>query len=194
MLPDAHIAFKELEACRICGAFTAGMLSCCRPCAWLDTCGPVYQFCSTTSKMKSVWRFAWMQVHCVVLQLPAKLCVARAAARVDHEGGVKPEQAAAVVGRMLAQLQPPSVSEGFSSIMVRRDCCISAVFQHASGHSLCSPVGAANQGYSKVLGLRVEDLHSREEGPRTAGMRPPGMTLIVSKLVSKHSLDAHHHL
>ena len=60
-----------------------------------------------------------LQAHCVVLQLPQRLCVSRAAARVGHEGGVKPEQAQAVVGRMTAQMRPPSPSEGVSSIMVR---------------------------------------------------------------------------
>lgn len=54
-----------------------------------------------------------------MLQLPQKLCVSRAAARVGHEGGVKPEQAQAVVGRMMAQMRAPSASEGLDSIMVR---------------------------------------------------------------------------
>ncbi|KAK9839930.1 hypothetical protein WJX74_000595 [Apatococcus lobatus] len=58
-----------------------------------------------------------LQAHCVVLQLPHRLCVSRAAARVGHEGGVTPEQAQAVVGRMTAQMRPPSTSEGIASIM-----------------------------------------------------------------------------
>ncbi len=58
------------------------------------------------------------QAHCVVLQLPLKLCTARATARRNHEGGVEPDQAKAVVGRMASQLKWPSASEGVSSIMV----------------------------------------------------------------------------
>lgn len=60
-----------------------------------------------------------LQAHCVVLQLPQQLCVSRAAGRVGHEGGVKPDQAQAVVGRMMAQMRAPSASEGLASIMVR---------------------------------------------------------------------------
>lgn len=61
------------------------------------------------------------QAHAVVLGLPAKLCASRAAARVDHEGGVQGPTAPRVVQMMHSQLTkagPPSKAEGLASIMV----------------------------------------------------------------------------
>ncbi len=43
---------------------------------------------------------AGMQAHAVVLGLPAKVCAGRAAARVDHEGGVQGPSAPRVVHMM----------------------------------------------------------------------------------------------
>lgn len=61
------------------------------------------------------------QAHAVVLGLPAKVCASRAAARVDHEGGVQGPTAPRVVQMMHSQLTkagPPSKAEGLASIMV----------------------------------------------------------------------------
>ncbi len=62
-----------------------------------------------------------MQAHAVVLGLPAKVCAGRAAARVDHEGGVQGPSAPRVVHMMHSQLTkagPPTKAEGLTSIMV----------------------------------------------------------------------------
>ena len=47
---------------------------------------------------------AGCRCHCVVLALPPKLCAARAAARVDHEGGVQGKGAPRVVNMMQSQM------------------------------------------------------------------------------------------
>ena len=63
-----------------------------------------------------------MQVHAVVLGLPAKLCAGRAANRVGHEGGVEGAAAPRVVHmmhRLFVKAGPPTTTEGFASIMVR---------------------------------------------------------------------------
>ncbi|KAL0029264.1 hypothetical protein WJX79_006184 [Trebouxia sp. C0005] len=63
------------------------------------------------------------EAHAVVLGLPAKVCAGRAAARVDHEGGVQGPSAPRVVHMMHSQLikaGPPTKAEGLSSIMVCR--------------------------------------------------------------------------
>ena len=72
---------------------------------------------SVSSKVKC----AGMQAHAVVLGLPAKVCAGRAAARVDHEGGVQGPSAPRVVHMMHSQLikaGPPTKAEGLTSIMV----------------------------------------------------------------------------
>lgn len=64
-----------------------------------------------------------MQVHVVVLALPAKVSAARAAARVQHEGGVQGPSAFRVSQMMHSQISkagPPTKAEGLASIMV---CC-----------------------------------------------------------------------
>ena len=63
-----------------------------------------------------------MQAHAVVLQLPAAVCAARAAQRVDHEGGLEGPSAKSVVYRMASQITsaglPNATTEGLSSVMV----------------------------------------------------------------------------
>ena len=57
-----------------------------------------------------------------MLSLPAALCADRAAARVDHEGGLDGPSAKSVVHRMCNQLAKaglPQISEGLASVMVR---------------------------------------------------------------------------
>ncbi len=63
----------------------------------------------------------------MVLQLPAALCAARAAARVDHEGGLGGPGAKQTVHRMAAMIAraglPSAASEGLASVMVGRASC-----------------------------------------------------------------------
>lgn len=63
------------------------------------------------------------EAHAVVLGLPAKVCAGRAAARVDHEGGVQGPSAPRIVHMRHSQLVkagPPTKAEGLTSIMVCR--------------------------------------------------------------------------
>jgi hypothetical protein len=56
-------------------------------------------------------------IHCVYLNLPSKECGARAAGRGSHEGGVFGPKAYGTVNMMKNQLKPPSLSEGFASVL-----------------------------------------------------------------------------
>ncbi|CAM8949144.1 unnamed protein product [Rhodiola kirilowii] len=57
-----------------------------------------------------------VEVHAVVLDLPAKLCIARSVKRTGHEGNLQGGKAAAVVNRMLQKKELPKLSEGFHRI------------------------------------------------------------------------------
>jgi len=57
-----------------------------------------------------------IDVHAVVLDLPAKLCISRSVKRTGHEGNLQGGKAAAVVNRMLQHKELPKLSEGFSRI------------------------------------------------------------------------------
>ncbi|PSS32699.1 Transcription factor bHLH140 like [Actinidia chinensis var. chinensis] len=57
-----------------------------------------------------------IDVHAVVFDLPAKLCISRSVKRVGHEGNLQGGKAAAVVNRMLQKKELPKLSEGFSRI------------------------------------------------------------------------------
>ncbi|KAK9668510.1 hypothetical protein RND81_13G065600 [Saponaria officinalis] len=59
-----------------------------------------------------------IDVHAVVLDLPAKLCISRSVKRIDHEGNLQGGKAAAVVNRMLQKKELPKLSEGFSRITI----------------------------------------------------------------------------
>ncbi|KAK6943166.1 hypothetical protein RJ641_028543 [Dillenia turbinata] len=56
------------------------------------------------------------EVHAVVLDLPAKLCVARSVKRTGHEGNLQGGKAAAVVNKMLQNKDLPKLYEGYSRI------------------------------------------------------------------------------
>ncbi|OWM81694.1 hypothetical protein CDL15_Pgr007732 [Punica granatum] len=58
-----------------------------------------------------------VDVHAVVLDLPAQLCISRSVKRTGHEGNLQGGKAAAVVNRMLQKKELPKLSEGFSRIM-----------------------------------------------------------------------------
>ncbi|XP_073525788.1 uncharacterized protein [Phyllobates terribilis] len=55
-------------------------------------------------------------LHAVVLDLPAKLCISRCVKRTDHEGKLQGGKAAAVVNRMLQKKELPKLSEGYCRI------------------------------------------------------------------------------
>ncbi|XP_042487098.1 transcription factor bHLH140 isoform X2 [Macadamia integrifolia] len=57
-----------------------------------------------------------VDVHAVVLDLPAKLCISRSVARSGHEGKLQGGKAAAVVNRMLQKKEFTKLCEGFSRI------------------------------------------------------------------------------
>lgn len=57
-----------------------------------------------------------IDVHAVVLDLPAKLCISRSVKRTGHEGNLQGGKAAAVVNRMLQKKEMPKLSEGFNRI------------------------------------------------------------------------------
>uniref|UniRef100_A0A5B7BT05 Transcription factor bHLH140 n=1 Tax=Davidia involucrata TaxID=16924 RepID=A0A5B7BT05_DAVIN len=57
-----------------------------------------------------------VDLHAVVLDLPAKLCISRSVKRTGHEGKLQGGKAAAVVNRMLQKKELPKLSEGFSRI------------------------------------------------------------------------------
>ncbi|XP_057742935.1 transcription factor bHLH140 isoform X1 [Arachis stenosperma] len=57
-----------------------------------------------------------IDVHAVVLDLPAKLCISRSVKRTGHEGNLQGGKAAAVVNRMLQKKELPKLSEGYSRI------------------------------------------------------------------------------
>lgn len=59
-----------------------------------------------------------VDVHAVVLDLPAKLCISRSVKRTGHEGNLQGGKAAAVVNRMLQKKELPKLSEGFSRITI----------------------------------------------------------------------------
>ncbi|XP_021769673.1 transcription factor bHLH140-like isoform X1 [Chenopodium quinoa] len=59
-----------------------------------------------------------VDVHAVVLDLPAKLCISRFVKRTGHEGNLQGGRAAAVVNRMLQKKELPQLSEGFSRITI----------------------------------------------------------------------------
>lgn len=59
-----------------------------------------------------------IEVHAVVLDLPAKTCISRSIKRTGHEGHLQGGKAAQVVNRMLQKKELPKLSEGFSRITV----------------------------------------------------------------------------
>lgn len=60
---------------------------------------------------------AQVDVHAVVLDLPARVCISRSVKRTGHEGNLQGGKAAVVVNRMLQKRILPKLNEGFSRIM-----------------------------------------------------------------------------
>nr|GEU49869.1 transcription factor bHLH140 [Tanacetum cinerariifolium] len=59
-----------------------------------------------------------VDIHAVVLDLPAKLCISRSVKRTGHEGNLQGGKAAAVVNRMMQKKELPKLNEGFSRITI----------------------------------------------------------------------------
>lgn len=57
-----------------------------------------------------------VDIHAVVLDLPARLCISRSVKRTGHEGNLQGGRAAAVVNKMLQKKELPKLVEGFSRI------------------------------------------------------------------------------
>ncbi|XP_023760223.1 transcription factor bHLH140 [Lactuca sativa] len=57
-----------------------------------------------------------VDIHAIVLDLPAKLCISRCVNRTGHEGNLQGGRAAAVVNRMLQKKESPKINEGFTRI------------------------------------------------------------------------------
>ncbi|XWS67266.1 hypothetical protein CRYUN_Cryun05aG0272700 [Craigia yunnanensis] len=85
-----------------------------------------------------------VEVHAVVLDLPAKLCVSRIVKRTGHEGNLEGGKAAAVVNRMLKNKELPKLSEGFSRITF----CLNETDVEAAlnNYNALSPLGTLPHG------------------------------------------------
>ncbi|KAL6142302.1 hypothetical protein ACLB2K_060585 [Fragaria x ananassa] len=57
-----------------------------------------------------------VDVHAVMLDLPAKVCISRSVKRTGHEGNLQGGKAAAVVNRMLQKKEFPKLNEGYGRI------------------------------------------------------------------------------
>ncbi|KAJ8898942.1 hypothetical protein K2173_008440 [Erythroxylum novogranatense] len=62
-----------------------------------------------------------VEVHGVVLDFPANVCISRSVKRTGHEGNLQGGKAAAVVNRMMQKKELPKLSEGFSRIVFCHD-------------------------------------------------------------------------
>ncbi|XP_059668025.1 transcription factor bHLH140 isoform X2 [Cornus florida] len=100
-----------------------------------------------------------VDVHAVVLDLPAKLCISRSVKRTGHEGNLQGGKAAAVVNRMLQKKELPKLSEGFSRITFCQN--VSDVQVAISTYSALGPLdtlpsgsfGQKNQNAKIQLGI-----------------------------------------
>lgn len=85
-----------------------------------------------------------VDVHAVVLDLPAQLCISRSVKRTGHEGNLQGGKAAAVVNRMLQKKELPKLSEGFSRITY---CCTDNEVRNAlTTYSDLGPSGSLPHG------------------------------------------------
>ncbi|TQD94260.1 hypothetical protein C1H46_020074 [Malus baccata] len=97
-----------------------------------------------------------VDVHAVVLDLPAKLCISRSVKRTGHEGNLQGGRAAVVVNRMLQKKELPKLSEGFARIT----CCQSEsdVQSAVDAYSGLGPLDTLPSGYfgQKNTGAKVQ--------------------------------------
>ena len=101
-------------------------------------------------------------VHCLVFDLPRKVCADRAAQRSDHEGGVQDKRAYGVVGKLAKQMQacgpPNEAKEGLDSVLICRndeeiDAAVEMWTQYSCSH--CSGHGGnenQDEGHDKDRG------------------------------------------
>ncbi|KAF6170376.1 hypothetical protein GIB67_014306 [Kingdonia uniflora] len=81
-------------------------------CVFIDRCNLEREQRSEFVKLEGLK----VDVHAVVLDLPARICISRSVKRTGHEGNLQGGKAAAVVNRMLLKKELPKLSEGFSRI------------------------------------------------------------------------------
>ncbi|KAJ3699529.1 hypothetical protein LUZ61_003234 [Rhynchospora tenuis] len=55
-------------------------------------------------------------IHAIMLDLPAKVCISRCVNRTGHEGNLQGGRAAIIVNKMLQNKEAPNLNEGFSRI------------------------------------------------------------------------------
>ena len=92
------------------------------------------------------------EFHAVVFNLPARLCISRSVKRSGHEGNLQGGRAAAVVNKMLKNLELPEVNEGFSRITYcQNDADVSDL---VNTYSPLSPVDSLPHG---CFGMKSPD-------------------------------------
>ncbi|KAL8114870.1 hypothetical protein AgCh_021638 [Apium graveolens] len=111
-------------------------------------------------------------VHAVVLDLPAKLCISRCAKRTGHEGNLQGGKAAMVVNRMLQKKELPKLIEGFSRIThcqneTEVQAAVSTYGSLGLLDSLPSGVFGQKNSESKVQ-LGIMKFLKKVDGPRNA--------------------------
>ena len=88
-------------------------------------------------------RLAGAPIHCLVLDLPVRVCGARAAGRRDHEGGLSGGRAYGVVGmthKELREAGPPRLAEGFASVCTcQSDSDVAAALQAWAAYGVGHP-------------------------------------------------------
>lgn len=83
-----------------------------RKCVFIDRCNLEREQRADFMKLSG----SHADIHAVVLDLPAKVCISRCVNRTDHEGNLQGGRAAAVVNKMLQKKEVPNLNEGFSRI------------------------------------------------------------------------------
>ncbi|KAM0061235.1 putative Macro domain, histidine triad, aprataxin, aprataxin, C2HE/C2H2/C2HC zinc finger [Helianthus debilis subsp. tardiflorus] len=80
---------------------------------FIDRCNLTIEQRADFIKLKESYQ---VDIHAVVLDLPAKLCISRSVKRTGHEGNLQGGKAAAVVHQMLRKKELPKLNEGFTRI------------------------------------------------------------------------------
>ncbi|KAI9154186.1 hypothetical protein LWI28_022347 [Acer negundo] len=114
-----------------------------------------------------------VEVHAVVLDLPAKLCISRSVKRTGHEGNLQGGKAAAVVNRMLQKKELPKLSEGFSRIMFcQNESDVKAALDTYSGFGPLDTLSHGSFGQKKPdtkVQLGIMKFLKKVEAPSNAG-------------------------
>ncbi|KAF3448120.1 hypothetical protein FNV43_RR08831 [Rhamnella rubrinervis] len=130
-----------------------------------------------------------VDVHAVVLDLPAKLCISRSVKRSGHEGNLQGGRAAAVVNRMLQNKELPKLSEGFTRIIFCQN--ESDVQAALSTYSALGPLDTLPQGAfgqknpeAKVQ-VGIMKFFKKKEIPANAGPATNGVQDSASSQISE---------